>query len=78
MDKHAADLRRRIALYRSYLREGVSAELARRYLDGLAHDEAELSVLEGRRNEATGSTTGGRVAPATGRRVKRSERGRSL
>lgn len=44
----AADtLRRRIALYRRYLREGVEVELAAEYLKTIAADEAALAAIEG-------------------------------
>jgi hypothetical protein len=39
-------LRRRIALYRRYLREGVEGALALEYLRQIAEDEAELSQIE--------------------------------
>lgn len=39
-------LRRRIALYRRYLSEGVDAELARIYLHEIAVAEAELARHE--------------------------------
>jgi len=38
-------LRQRIALYRSYLREGVSASLARQFLAKIAAAETELAKL---------------------------------
>jgi hypothetical protein len=38
-------LRRRIALYRDYLREGVSASLAKDYLKEIAKAEAALAAL---------------------------------
>lgn len=38
-------LRQRIALYRSYLREGVSASLARQYLKEIAAAETTLATL---------------------------------
>ncbi|GEM_PF-5514856 len=38
-------LRRRIALYRSYLREGVNATLAKQYLKEIAAAEAALAKL---------------------------------
>ena len=38
-------LRRRIALYRGYLREGVNANLARQYLKEIAKAEAALATL---------------------------------
>lgn len=44
-------LRRRIALYRRYLREGVEGELAAEYLKTIAADEAALAALEGKRRE---------------------------
>ena len=39
-------LRRRIALYRRYLREGVDATLVGEYVRQLAEDEAELAAIE--------------------------------
>jgi len=39
-------LRRRIALYRRYLREGVDAALAGEYLRQIRDDEAELATIE--------------------------------
>lgn len=38
-------LRRRIALYRRYLREGVDGELAAEYLKTIAADEAALAAI---------------------------------
>lgn len=46
MSERAETLRRRIALYRRYLAEGVEADLARQYLRDIAHMEAELSQIE--------------------------------
>jgi hypothetical protein len=39
-------LRRRIALYRRYLHEGVMSELAREYLRQIAEDKAALDRAE--------------------------------
>jgi len=39
-------LRRRIALYRRYLREGVESPLALEYLRQIAEDEAELNRID--------------------------------
>ena len=47
MTETADTLRRRIALYRRYLREGVEVELAAEYLKTIAADEAALAALEG-------------------------------
>jgi len=47
MDDRANRLRRRIALYRRYLREGLSVEQAMLYLNQLRADEAELRSLSG-------------------------------
>jgi hypothetical protein len=47
MDDHADRLRRRVALYRRYLAEGVSAELAVVYLREIAEAEAELAGMGG-------------------------------
>jgi hypothetical protein len=38
-------LRRRIALYRRYLREGVDAALALEYVAQIRDDEAELAAI---------------------------------
>lgn len=46
MDDRADMLRRRIALYRRYLREGVDAAIARDYLEQILKDEAELAEIE--------------------------------
>jgi hypothetical protein len=50
MDETIELLRRRIALYRRYLREGVEAELAADYLRTIAADEAALAELARRRH----------------------------
>jgi len=47
MTDSAATLRRRVALYRKYLSEGVDADLARTYLAEIAKDEALLAEIEG-------------------------------
>ena len=49
MEERADMLRRRIALYRRYLREGVDAALAGQYLRQLQADEAELAAIEASR-----------------------------
>ena len=46
MKERAEILRRRIALYRRYLREGVDATLAGEYLRQIRDDEAELATIE--------------------------------
>jgi len=46
MKERAQILRRRIALYRRYLREGVDAALAGEYLRQIRDDEAELAAIE--------------------------------
>lgn len=46
MEDRAEILRRRIALYRRYLREGVNTALAAEYLRQIADDEAELAEIE--------------------------------
>lgn len=46
MEGTAETLRRRIALYRRYLREGVDSALAAEYLTAIAADEAALAELE--------------------------------
>jgi len=45
MEERADALRRRIALYRRYLAEGVDADLAQTYLRDLSEAEAELSEI---------------------------------
>jgi hypothetical protein len=39
-------LRRRLELYRRYLREGVDTALAAEYICQIAEDEAELAAIE--------------------------------
>jgi hypothetical protein len=46
MEERADILRRRIALYRRYLREGVDATLALEYVRQVGDDEAELAAME--------------------------------
>jgi hypothetical protein len=46
MEERADMLRRRIALYRRYLSEGVDAALAGEYVRQLAEDEVELAAIE--------------------------------
>jgi hypothetical protein len=46
MEERADMLRRRIALYRRYLREGVDATLAGEYVRQIREDEAELAAIE--------------------------------
>jgi len=46
MEERADILRRRIALYRRYLGEGVDAALAGEYVRQLGEDEAELAAIE--------------------------------
>jgi hypothetical protein len=46
-EQHAANLRRKIELYRRYLREGVAAPLAAEYLCEIAAAEAELGRITG-------------------------------
>jgi hypothetical protein len=48
-------LRRRIALYRRYLREGVEGDLAAEYLKTIAADEAALAEIEGNRGGRRGA-----------------------
>jgi len=45
-DDRAELLRRRIALYRRYLGEGIEGALALDYLRQIAKDEAELNRIE--------------------------------
>ena len=52
---NADTLRHHIALYRSYLSEGVSEALTIVYLNDIAAAEAELAELE--RHQAHGSST---------------------
>jgi hypothetical protein len=58
MEHFSDTLRRRIALYRRYLREGVDAELAAEYLRVLREDETALAEIE-RRDKASGGTASG-------------------
>ena len=44
-EERAELLRRRLELYRRYLREGVDASLAEQYLRQIAEDEAELRQI---------------------------------
>jgi hypothetical protein len=46
MTERAQTLRRRIALYRRYLAEGIAADLARQYLNDISVVEAELVEIE--------------------------------
>jgi hypothetical protein len=47
MEEDRAELlRRRVALYRRYLREGVDGGLAIEYLRRIAEDEVELGRIE--------------------------------
>jgi len=46
VESRAALLRRRIALYRRYLREGIDAVRASEYLRQIAEDEAALPEVE--------------------------------
>ncbi len=46
MTERAELLRRRIALYRRYLTEGVDVDLARQYLNDITEAEAELEAIE--------------------------------
>ncbi len=51
MSETAETLRRRVALYRGYLREGVNAELASAYLRSILADEAALAEIEAKCEE---------------------------
>lgn len=51
-------LRRRIALYRNYLREGVSANLAKQYLKEIAAAEAALAKLTEDQKNSTDDPSG--------------------
>ena len=46
MSETAETLRRRIALYERYLREGTSTELATTYLRSILADKAALAPIE--------------------------------
>ena len=46
MEERADVLRRRIALYRRYLREGVDAAIVGEYVQQLGEDEVELAAIE--------------------------------
>ena len=46
MGERADTLRRRIVLYRRYLRHGVDATLALEYVRQIGEDEAELAAIE--------------------------------
>lgn len=46
MNEPAEALRRRIALYRQYLKDGVASELAGEYLKTIIADEATLAEIE--------------------------------
>jgi hypothetical protein len=46
MNERAEILRRRIALYRRHLAEGVEAELAHHYLREIVSAESELAAIE--------------------------------
>ena len=50
-------LRQRIALYRSYLRDGVNAGLARHYLKEIANADAALAVLDQNDKQPTDGET---------------------
>jgi len=52
MGDTADTLRRRIALYRRYLREGVAGELAAAYLLTITADEAALAEIEERERQS--------------------------
>jgi hypothetical protein len=52
MAEDAETLRRRIALYRNYLRDGVDSDLARLYLDEIMRAEHALAKIEGGPKEA--------------------------
>ena len=45
MSDTPAMLRQRIALYRRYLAEGVTADVARHYLESIAQAEAKLAEM---------------------------------
>jgi hypothetical protein len=44
--RRTEELRRRIELYRRYLREGVEAQLAHDYLDQIKRDRQELAEID--------------------------------
>jgi hypothetical protein len=58
VEKFSDTLRRRIALYRRYLREGIDAELAAEYLRVIREDEAALAEIE-RRDSESGTARSG-------------------
>jgi hypothetical protein len=47
MEERADSLRRKIELYRRYLREGVDVSLAREYLREIGEAEAEIERITG-------------------------------
>jgi hypothetical protein len=55
MENEAARLRRKIALYREYLRGGVEAPLAQIYLEEIAGAESALAEIERMRRGDEGS-----------------------
>jgi hypothetical protein len=55
----AETLRQRIALYRSYLRDGVNAGLAREYLKEIAKAEAALGALVESDGKSSGDNSNG-------------------
>jgi len=48
VNRRVEELRRRIELYRRYLREGTEARLAQDYLDQIKRDRQELAEIEAR------------------------------
>ena len=51
MDSKSEALRRRLELYRGYLRDGVAGNLAIEYLRQIAEDTAELAKIELRKQQ---------------------------
>ncbi len=51
MKEQVEILRRRIALYRRYLAEGVDADLAKEYLAAILAAEAELARIDNQDND---------------------------
>jgi hypothetical protein len=48
VERRTEELRRRIELYRRYLREGTEAQLAHHYLEQIKRDRQELTEIEAR------------------------------
>jgi hypothetical protein len=76
-------LRRRITLYRCYLREGCSAPQALLYLRQIQQDEAELAAIASEGHDDERGTTrrapsrAGAASPLIGRRGERPQPGKT-